>query len=289
MKLGIITPVVLKRPHAHAPWEDDAGIDEIAMVAEAADELGYHHVTCSEHVAVPFSAGDMRGAAYWDPLSTFGYLAARTQQIRLVTHVLVLGYHHPLEIAKRYGTLDRVCNGRVVLGVGVGTLQEEFELLGVPFDDRGDRGDDALRALRASLGKREPEYHGDFYDYEGFVVDPWAVQEQMPIWIGGKTARSLRRAVELADGWVPFALTGEQIKDMLARARQSDAWQQRATEIEVVLPPPRAVDPLGDPDGARKALDDLAELGTTIANLTFRTKSPQHYCEQLAAMKDLHP
>ena len=289
MKLGIITPVVLKRPHAHAPWEDDAGIDEIAMVAEAADELGYHHVTCSEHVAVPFSAGDMRGAAYWDPLSTFGYLAARTQQIRLVTHVLVLGYHHPLEIAKRYGTLDRVCNGRVVLGVGVGTLQEEFELLGVPFDDRGDRADDALRALRASLGKREPEYHGDFYDYEGFVVDPWAVQEQMPIWIGGKTARSLRRAVELADGWVPFALTGDQIKDMLAKARQSDAWQQRAREIEVVLPPPRAVDPLGDPDGARNALDDLAELGTTIANLTFRTKSPQHYCEQLAAMKDLHP
>ncbi len=115
-----------KRPHAHAPWEDDAGIAEIAMVAEAADRLGYHHVTCSEHVAVPFSAGEMRGAAYWDPLSTFGYLAARTTQIRLVTHVLVLGYHHPLEIAKRYGTLDRVSDGRLILGVGVGTLQEEF-------------------------------------------------------------------------------------------------------------------------------------------------------------------
>ncbi|MBV8162261.1 MAG: LLM class flavin-dependent oxidoreductase, partial [Acidimicrobiia bacterium] len=130
MKLGIITPVVLKRPHAHAPWEDDAGIDEIAVIAEAADRLGYHHLTCSEHVAVPFTAGEMRGAAYWDPLSTFGYLAARTEQIRLVTHVLVLGYHHPLEIAKRYGTLDRVCQGRVILGVGVGTLQEEFALLG---------------------------------------------------------------------------------------------------------------------------------------------------------------
>ncbi|MBV8980301.1 MAG: LLM class flavin-dependent oxidoreductase, partial [Acidimicrobiia bacterium] len=122
-----------------------------------------------------------------------------------------------------------------------------------------------------------------------FVVDPWAVQERMPIWIGGKTARSLRRAVELADGWVPFALTGDQIRDMLANARQTDAWQQRAQDIEVVLPPPRAVDPLGDPDGARKALDELADLGTTIANLTFRTKSPQHYCEQLAAMKELHP
>jgi probable F420-dependent oxidoreductase len=288
MKLGIITPVVLKRPHAHAPWEDDAGIDEIAMVAEAADGLGYHHMTCSEHVAVPFSAGDMRGAAYWDPLSTFGYVAARTEQIRLVTHVLVLGYHHPLEIAKRYGTLDRVCNGRLTLGVGVGTLQEEFALLGAEFEGRGERADDALRALRASLGKREPVYHGEFYDYEGFVVDPWAVQERVPIWIGGKTARSLRRAVELADGWVPFALTSDQIKDMLARARATDAWEQRDSDLQIVLPPPRAVDPLGDPDGARRALDDLADVGTTIANLTFRTQSPEHYCEQLAAMKDLN-
>ncbi|MBV8295551.1 MAG: LLM class F420-dependent oxidoreductase [Acidimicrobiia bacterium] len=287
MKLGIITPVVLKRPHAHAPWEDDAGIAEIAMVAEAADVLGYHHLTCSEHVAVPFTAGEMRGAAYWDPLATFGYLAARTEQIRLVTHVLVLGYHHPLEIAKRYGTLDRVCDGRLVLGVGVGTLQEEFELLGAQFEGRGERADDALRALRASLGRREPVYHGEFYDYEGFVVDPWAMQEPVPIWIGGKTARSLRRAVELADGWVPFALTTEQIKDMLARARETEAWQKRDADIEVVLPPPRAVDPLGEPDAARRALEDLAGVGTTIANLTFRTRSPEHYCEQLAAMKEL--
>src|SRR5437588_7352537 len=287
MRLGIITPVVLRRPHAHAPWQREAGISEIALVAEAADRLGYHHVTCSEHIAVPFSAGDMRGAAYWDPLATFGFLAARTQQIRLVTHVLVLGYHHPLEIAKRYGTLDRVCSGRLILGVGVGTLEEEFALLGAHFEDRGERADDALQALRASLGQREPAYHGAFYDYEGFVVDPWAVQERMPIWIGGKTARSLRRAVELADGWVPFALTSDQIKDMLARARDTEAWQQRDADIEIVLPPPRAVDPLGDPDGARRALDDLSGVGTTIANLTFRTRSPEHYTEQLAAMKAL--
>jgi len=111
----------------------------------------------------------------------------------------------------------------------------------------------------------------------------------MPIWIGGKTARSLRRAVELGDRWVPFALTPEQIKDMLARARDTEAWQQRDGDIEVVLPPPRAVDPLGDADGARRAIDDLSELGTTIANLTFRTRSPEHYCEQLAAMKELVP
>ena len=76
---------------------------------------------------------------------------------------------------------------------------------------------------------------------------------------------------------------------MLAKARETDAWQQRDNDIEIVLPPPRAVDPLDDPDGARRAIDDLADIGTTIANLTFRTTSAAHYCEQLAAMKELHP
>src|SRR5438132_1116088 len=217
MRLGIITPVVLRRPHAHAPWEREAGISEIALVAEAADRLGYYHVTCSEHIAVPFSAGDMRGAAYWDPLSTFGYLAARTQQIKLVTHVLVLGYHHPLEIAKRYGTLDRVSGGRLILGVGVGTLQPEFELLGADFDDRAAGADDALRALRASLSQSEPAYSGSHLAYEGVVIDPCALQPHVPIWVGGRTGRSLRRAVALADRWAPVGLAVADLSRLLRR------------------------------------------------------------------------
>src|ERR1700758_3890485 len=156
VKLSVATPIVTMLPQTSGDWEKTASIEDLAQIAEAADRLGYHHLTCSEHIALPAAERNRRGTRYWDPLATFGYLAARTQQIRLVTHVLVLGYHHPLEIAKRYGTLDRVCNGRLILGVGVGTLQEEFELLGAHFNDRGERADDALRALRSSLGKREP-------------------------------------------------------------------------------------------------------------------------------------
>jgi alkanesulfonate monooxygenase SsuD/methylene tetrahydromethanopterin reductase-like flavin-dependent oxidoreductase (luciferase family) len=97
---------------------------------------------------VPTKAPAWRGSRYWDPLATFGFLPARTEHIRLATSVLVLGYHHPLEIGKRYGTLDLVSGGRLVLGVGVGTLIEEFDLLQAPFDDRGERADDSLRPLR---------------------------------------------------------------------------------------------------------------------------------------------
>ncbi|OAP25318.1 MULTISPECIES: LLM class flavin-dependent oxidoreductase [Amycolatopsis] len=82
---------------------------------------------------------------YWDPFATFGFLAACTSRIRLVTQVLVLGYHHPLEIAKRYGTLDAVSGGRLVLGPGAGSLREEFDLLGAPRPRNGRSGTRSAR------------------------------------------------------------------------------------------------------------------------------------------------
>ena len=156
VKLSIGSPVVTMLPGGHGAWEATATIEDLARVAAAADRLGYHHLTCSEHIGVPVAERDRRGVRYWDPLATFGYLAARTERIRFATLVLVLGYHHPLEIAKRYGTLDAVSGGRLILGVGVGSLEEEFDLLGAPFADRGARADDALRALRAALSQPEP-------------------------------------------------------------------------------------------------------------------------------------
>ena len=218
MKLAIATPVVTNVAKAHAAWERDGTIEDVAVIAETADRLGYDHLTCSEHIGIPAAEAPRRGARYWDPLATFGYLAARTKQIRFATYVLVLGYHHPLEIVKRYGTLDQVSGGRLVLGVGVGSLQEEFELLGAPFEDRGARADDALRALRATLHSNEPSYEGDHYTFGGFTVDPCARQEHVPIWVGGRTPRSLRRAVELADGWCPFSVSPATAAEWLPRA-----------------------------------------------------------------------
>ena len=275
MELGLVTPVLTRNPRAHNAWEADAGIAEVAAIAEAADRLGYHHLTCSEHVAVPVDAEGRRGATYWDPLATFGFLAARTERVRFATHVLVLGYHHPLEIAKRFGTLDQVSGGRLILGVGVGSLEEEFALLGAPFADRGDRADDALRALRASLGQREPAYHGEFYDFEGVVVDPPATRTDVPIWVGGRTARSLRRAIELGDGWAPFGIPPEEIGRLLAEAG--------GRPRELVLYPDPHVDPIGDPDGAIRLVDRYVEAGATILNLRLVHDSVAHCLEQLEA------
>src|SRR6266852_706562 len=160
MHFGLATPVVTHHPAHGAAWEADAGPAELVRIARAADRLGYHHLTCSEHVAIPAAVAPIRGTRYYDPLATFAFLAGQTTRIRFATHVLVLPYHHPLAVAKRYGTLDRLSGGRLILGVGVGTLAEEFALLEAPFDARGERYEDALRALRAAFGRREPAYAG---------------------------------------------------------------------------------------------------------------------------------
>ena len=281
-KLSVATPVVTMLPQSSAGWEKAASIEDLAQVAEAADRLGYHHLTCSEHVALPAVEQNRRGSRYWDPLATLGFLAARTRRIRLATHVLVLAYHHPLEIAKRYGTLDKVSNGRLILGVGVGSLKEEFDLLGAPFDGRGPRGDYALRALRASLSVPEPAYHGEFYSFSGMVVDPRAIQERVPIWIGGRTLRSLRRAATLADGWAPFNVKLGQVREWLGRFELQPGF-------EVVLPPPAPLDPINEPERTRDILGETAAHGATIVSTYFTHTSLQHYLENLQALAELHP
>src|SRR3546814_1117575 len=241
MKIGIVSPIVTANPGAHSAWEEKAGIAELSRIAETADRLGFHHLTCSEHVAVPTEIAEQRGATYWDPISTLSFLAARTERIRLMTQVLVLGYHHPLEIAKRYGTLDLVSGGRVILGLGVGSLKEEFDLVGAIFEGRGAIADDALAALRASLGKREPSYHGTHFDFDDVVVEPHAIQERLPLWIGGRTPRSLRRAATLGDGWVPFGLKLDELAAMLEKADLPD-------DFEVALGAGRPLDPIDHRD-----------------------------------------
>ena len=287
MRLGITTPILTRLPTSHAEWEADGGIEDIARIAREAERLGYHHLTCSDHVGIPEPIAAVRGGTYWDPLSVFGYLAAVTERIRFQTHVLVIGYYHPLELAKRYGTLDRVTNGRLILGLGVGSLREEFDLLGVPFEDRGARADESLAALRASLSQRLPEFHGKYYDYSGFIIDPCAMQERVPIWIGGRTLRSLRRAVEHGDGWVPFGLRSGQIAEWMQVVKDSEAWERRSEPPEIVLQTERALDPMREPDRTLEQVAKMRDAGATIVTARFQQESLPEFLEQLAAFAEL--
>ncbi|MUL80781.1 MULTISPECIES: TIGR03619 family F420-dependent LLM class oxidoreductase [unclassified Mycolicibacterium] len=271
MKLGLATPVVIQQPGVASQWEATAGPDELALIAEAADGLGFDHLTCSEHIGVPALAATVRGATYWDPLATLSFLAARTRHIRLATSVLVLGYHHPLHLAKSYGTLDRLSRGRVILGVGVGSLKEEFDLLGAEWTDRGAGADRAIVELRAAWGQRV---------VDGLIIEPHALTTDLPVWVGGRTKRSLRRAVHLGTGWVPFGLPAAAISEFLAQYRLPD-------EFEVVLSPGAVLDPIGEATAARRELERLRDVGATIVTCRLQATNADHYCDQLAALQSI--
>jgi probable F420-dependent oxidoreductase len=282
--LGLATPILTRTQEGPA-WLADGTIEDVAQIVSEADRLGFDFCTCSEHVGVPATEIGRRGAAYWDPLATFGFLSARTSTIRFVTWVLVLAYHHPLALAKRYGQLDLVSNGRLVLGVGVGTLREEFEMLGATFEGRGERGDDAIRAIRATWGRSNPEYHGPHYDIAGLVIEPHAPRTDVPIWVGGRTRRSLRRAIELGDGWTPFALSLEAAGEALAWGREQPEWERRSAPLDVMMS--AGLDPLGDPERARRTLDRAQAAGITHLAAGISADSPAHHVEQLGALAEM--
>jgi len=280
LRLGIQSPIVVQTPGAHARWEGDAGPDGLRRVVVAADRLGYHHLTCSEHVAVPEAEVGRRGVMYWDPVATLAWAAALTERIRLATNVVVLGYHHPLEILKAYGTLDLLAGGRLVLGVGVGSLREEFEILGAPFMDRGPRADDALAAIRSGWGRAEVAHTGPYYEYGPVTVAPHAPRTDVPVWIGGRTRRSLRRAVSFGTGWAPFAVTPAQVREWLAGVDAPPG-------LDIVLGPSRPLDPRADADATRRALDELAAAGATVVHAAFVHHDLDDYVGQLEALAGL--
>src|ERR1700723_2590762 len=179
---GIVTPVLHMNPRFDPPeWEVTASVADVVAVVQQAEALGYDWVACSEHIAIPAAASTVRGGRYWDPFSTLGYFAAQTSRVGLLTHMAVLPYHHPLELVKRLGTLDLLSDGRVIAGVGVGSLQPEFEVLGHAFDGRGHRPQDAIGATRASWGPRRPEYRGSHYDDQDLIVEPLGLDRPLPI------------------------------------------------------------------------------------------------------------
>lgn len=286
-RFSIVTPIVtlLNREET---WEATAGPRELREIAITADRLGYFYLTCSEHVGIPESVTATRGPRYYDPLATFGYMAAVTERIRFFTNVAVLPYHHPLAVAKRYGTLDVMCEGRLMLGVGVGTLREEFELLGVEFEGRGERYSEALRALRAALGQRKPAFHGTHFDFSDFIIDPCAVQQQMPIWLGGRTPRSLRRALVAGDGWNPFSLGADEVASLLERAREWPEWQERTAPLDVALAPAQGGDPTRGSglDTLSVGIEKSLRAGATVIQFGLRATSCSHYLEQLEAIAE---
>ena len=185
----------------------------LADVARLAEDLGYHSVFVADHVIVPRTLASKYpysrdgGFPYepdrdWlDPLVALGFLAGRTSRIRIGTSITVLPMRHPIITAKQVATADHLSGGRVIFGVGVGWMAEEFRMLGESFEDRGRRMDEYLALVKTLWTEKNPSFHGREYQLTDCAITPKPVQRPLPVWIGGDSPAALRRAARLGDGW----------------------------------------------------------------------------------------
>jgi probable F420-dependent oxidoreductase len=252
---------------------DDVGL-RIGHVARAADRLGYDVLWTAEHVVFPaeIRSSYPYGARFpydvTDPVldvgTTLAWVAAQTERIRLAASVQVLPYHHPILFAKALASLDVLSAGRVMVGVAGGWLREEFEMLGVPFAERGARTDEYLALMKALWTDDEVTFAGRFFQLERAAFFPKPVQRpHPPIWIGGGSEAALRRVGRHGDGWIAVPRPLDDIsKGLDVVRREAERAGRDPGRIGAATS--------GGARSVRELLDSLPRLaraGVTIANV----------------------
>ena len=199
---------------------DMAGPDQLRSVAQRAEDLGYDHVWVSDHIILPKNVASVYPSAtdgvptfkpdepYYEPLAALNFIAGCTKKVRLGTHVLIIPYRNPVLTAKILSTLDVLSEGRVILGAGVGWMEEEFQAMGLDtYKERGAVTDEYLQIYKELWTKDDASFQGKFYQISDTGFEPKPIQKpHPPVWIGGHSGPAVRRAAKFGDGWMPIGL-----------------------------------------------------------------------------------
>src|SRR5262245_65046421 len=170
-----------------------ADVQALVGLAERAEGLGFDSVWTHDHVFnVAHVFQRIGGRPYYEPLTLLSYVAARTTRVRLGTSVLVLPYHNPVRLAKTAATLDVLSGGRLILGVGVGAVENEMEAMGTPFKARGAFTDEAIDVMRVLWREDDPRFTGKYSRFAGMKFSPKPTQNPIPIVIGGISRAAIR-------------------------------------------------------------------------------------------------
>ncbi len=218
-------------------------------LVQAGEEAGFESAWTVEHTVVPEGyesaypyspdgkmAGGMCDFPLPDPLIWMAFVANATSRIKLATGILILPQHNPVITAKQVATLDQLSGGRVLLGIGVGWLEEEFAALGAPFRDRGRRTDEYVAAMRELWSAERPTFHGDFVHFDGAYCRPQPINGSVPIIVGGHSKAAARRAGRLGDGFFPARGLSGELVDLMRRTAEESGRDPGEVEITASLP-----------------------------------------------------
>ncbi|MBP17435.1 MAG: LLM class F420-dependent oxidoreductase [Pseudomonadales bacterium] len=216
---------------------------------QAGEEAGFESAWTVEHTVLPegyespypYSAdGKVAGGAndipLPDPLIWMAYVAARTSTIKLATGILILPQHNPVITAKQIATLDLMSTGRIIIGVGVGWLAEEFDALGADFSTRAARTDEYIAAMRVLWSDEAPTFDGEFVQFKGAYCRPQPVNSAVPIVVGGHSRAAARRAGRLGDGFFPARGISEELLRLARDTCEENGRDPDALEITASLP-----------------------------------------------------
>ncbi|MCY4424657.1 MAG: LLM class F420-dependent oxidoreductase [Acidimicrobiaceae bacterium] len=293
MRFSVTYPLASGR--AGAEFATRRGVSEFVRAAEKA---GFDGIGFTDHPAPTHRWMSAGGHDALDPFAALAFCAAVTERMLLIPNVVVLPYRNPLLVAKSVATIDALSNGRFVLAVGTGYLKGEYRALGVDFDQRNDLFDEAIEVMRGVWATDDFRHEGLNFTARGQTANP-KPPRPIPVWIGGNSRLSRRRAATVGDGWVPFpaprglAATArtvplETLDDLSALL--DDLWRQAGSagrdpaEIDVsftTLSGGSPGDADFDPDSHLEALQELADLGVTWCMTGIPADSLAHALEAL--------
>jgi probable F420-dependent oxidoreductase len=227
LKVGVVLPTYRRL----------ASPENIKRAAMLSESLGFDSVWVTDHVVVPSASVEAFGPAFYEGMAVMSYVAGITSRVQIGAAILIVPYRHPLVLAKMLATADQLSGGRLILGAGLGWLESESTLLGVPHGRRAAIADEALGAMRACWENDEPEFHGEIYDFAGFHFAPRPHgNRRLPILIGGASTAALRRAARFGDGWIGDGQTFEELEVALAQlSRELKAQGRSLDEMEVAM------------------------------------------------------
>jgi alkanesulfonate monooxygenase SsuD/methylene tetrahydromethanopterin reductase-like flavin-dependent oxidoreductase (luciferase family) len=240
-------------------------------------------------VAIPAEKAEAMSTVWFDTVATLGWLAGITTSTRLLSHVYVPAYRHPLVTAKAFATIDELSGGRAILGVGAGHVEREFEVLGIPFADRGRLTDEAIDGIVAA-------WQDEFgWPGGGFGQRPLpATKGGPPIWVGGSSPAALRRAAAKGDGWLPQGTTKPAMPAAIEdiRAKREQCGRTGEFTFGAIMRPVFLGDPgpewelgkatlAGDVDRIRREVADYEAMGVDQVQVRFRSRSAQEYVAQI--------
>ena len=190
----------------------------------------------ADHVVTPPTFASAYGPGFMDPFVLMGYLASVTERVDIGTAVIVVPSRNPLAVASMLATADKLSGGRIIFGAGAGWDREEFEALGVPFEERGAMTDEYLAIMRALWTEEAPAFDGRYFRFANAVMAPKPVRpEGVRVWIGGNAPAAQRRAVRSGDAWHPSNASRTERESGIVRIRELCEASGRAAPPAMTL------------------------------------------------------